>query len=64
MFGLDKARAAVESEGVYIGGWSLRQAIWPKKVQGEYGRLCNRTYPTIPTNTERVQLLAKTVSSM
>ena len=26
MFGFGEARAAVESEGVYIGGWSIKQA--------------------------------------
>ncbi|KAJ9634439.1 hypothetical protein H2204_006264 [Knufia peltigerae] len=28
------AREAVEAEGVLIGGWSLRRAMWPKTVDG------------------------------
>lgn len=31
MFDFNEARAAVEAEGVYIGGWSLKQAIMPSK---------------------------------
>ena len=31
MFGFDEARSAVEAEGVYIGGWSLKQAVIPEK---------------------------------
>jgi hypothetical protein len=31
MFKLNQARAAIESEGVYIGGWDIKQAIWPSK---------------------------------
>ena len=30
MLGFDKARAAVEAEGVYVGGWSLKQAFTAK----------------------------------
>ena len=31
-------KAAVEAEGVYIGGWGLRNAIWPKLVDGHHGQ--------------------------
>jgi hypothetical protein len=31
MFKLNQARTAIESEGVYIGGWDIKQAIWPRK---------------------------------
>lgn len=34
MFNFKQARTEVESEGVYIGGWSLKQAIWPSKKAG------------------------------
>lgn len=34
MFGFQEARAAVEAEGVYIGGWSLKQAVVPEKNAG------------------------------
>jgi hypothetical protein len=30
-------RALVEAEGIYVGGWSLKRAIWPKKMNGVHG---------------------------
>lgn len=33
--GFNEDRAAVEAEGVYIGGWSLKRAFIPKKRGGE-----------------------------
>lgn len=34
MFDFNKKRAEVEAEGVFIGGWSLKKAIKPTKVDG------------------------------
>jgi hypothetical protein len=34
MFNFSEARAAVEKEGVYIGGWSLKQAFVPRRDAG------------------------------
>lgn len=31
------ARSAVEEEGVYIGGWSLKHVLFPKKKDGKHG---------------------------
>ena len=36
MFGFNEARAAVEAEGVYVGGWSLKNAVTRQKDAGEY----------------------------
>ena len=30
-------RVLVEAEGIYVGGWSLKRAIWPKKTNGVHG---------------------------
>jgi hypothetical protein len=38
MFGWQASKAAVEAEGIYIGGWGLRNAIWPKRVDGHHGQ--------------------------
>lgn len=27
-------RALVEAEGIYVGGWSIKRAMWPKKTNG------------------------------
>ncbi|KAK5118473.1 hypothetical protein LTR62_002988 [Meristemomyces frigidus] len=35
-FALDKA--VLESEGIYVGGWDPRGALWPKKVNGKTGK--------------------------
>lgn len=37
MFKFAEAKAAVESEGVHVGGWSLRQAIWPRREESQIG---------------------------
>jgi len=40
MLGLTASRetkAAVEAEGIYIGGYSIRRALWPKTVDGKHG---------------------------
>lgn len=37
MFGLQEKREAVEAEGVFIGGWSVKKAIAPKRVHGKIG---------------------------
>jgi hypothetical protein len=39
MFGFQQKRAAVEAEGVFIGGWSIRKAIAPTRVNGKIGTL-------------------------
>lgn len=31
-------RDALEQEGVYIGGWSFRNALFPKKLNGKHGK--------------------------
>lgn len=36
MFGFSEARAAIEAEGVYIGSWSLKNAVTRQKGSGEY----------------------------
>jgi hypothetical protein len=44
MLGWQSAKAAVEAEGIYIGGWDLRNAIWPNVVDGQHGEFilkCN-----------------------
>ena len=33
-----ETRTAVEAEGIYIGGWSIRRAMWPKTVDGKHGK--------------------------
>lgn len=30
-------RDALEQEGVYIGGWSFRNALMPRKLDGKHG---------------------------
>jgi hypothetical protein len=40
MFGFSEARAAVEAEGVYIGGWSFKNAVTRQKDAGEYTVTC------------------------
>lgn len=37
MFNWSASKAAVEAENIYIGGWSLRNAVWPKRVDGHHG---------------------------
>jgi hypothetical protein len=39
MFGFQEKRAAVEAEGVFIGGWSIRKAIAPTRINGKIGTL-------------------------
>lgn len=34
-------RDALEQEGVYIGGWSFRNALVPRKLNGKHGKYCN-----------------------
>ncbi|KAI1625629.1 major facilitator superfamily domain-containing protein [Exophiala viscosa] len=39
MFGLTafaETKASVEAEGIYIGGYSIRRALWPKTVDGKH----------------------------
>ncbi|KAK5206364.1 hypothetical protein LTR41_007802 [Exophiala xenobiotica] len=31
-----ETRTAAEAEGIYIGGWSVRRAMWPKTVNGKH----------------------------
>jgi hypothetical protein len=35
MFNLNHARAEVESEGVYIGGWSIKKALFTSRRDGQ-----------------------------
>jgi len=37
MANFQRSRAAVEAEGVFIGGWSIKQAFVPTKVDGHIG---------------------------
>lgn len=39
MFNLAVRRAALEEEGIFIGGWSPRYALAPKKVNGKHGKM-------------------------
>jgi hypothetical protein len=57
MFGFSEARAAVEAEGVYIGGWSLKNAVTRQKDAGEY--TITRGYVTSIMLTTAVQLKRK-----
>lgn len=38
----DEARRAVEAEGVYIGGWSIKNAFVPDKTRGNAAVPCER----------------------
>lgn len=38
MANFQRSRAAVETEGVFIGGWSIKQAFVPTKVDGHIGQ--------------------------
>ncbi|KAK2779471.1 hypothetical protein FQN52_003758 [Onygenales sp. PD_12] len=39
-------RAAVEQEGVYVGGWSTKHVLWPEKVDGKHNSAEDRTTQT------------------
>lgn len=38
MFGWQAAKAAVEAEGIYVGGWDLRNVFWAKRLDGHHGQ--------------------------
>ena len=54
------ARRAVEAEGVLIGGWSLRRAMWPKTKDGVHGELTVKSTVKIPRILIASQIAVKT----
>jgi len=38
MTSFNRSRDALEHEGVYIGGWSLKNVLLPKKLNGLHGK--------------------------
>lgn len=38
MFNFREERAEYEKEGVFIGGWGIKNVLWPKKTNGVHGK--------------------------
>jgi hypothetical protein len=37
MFSFSQNKAALESEGIFVGGWEPRGVLVPRKIDGKHG---------------------------
>jgi len=36
-FSFSSGKRQLEKEGIFIGGWGVKNILWPRKVNGKHG---------------------------
>lgn len=64
IFGLREKREAVEAEGVFIGGWSIKKAVAPQRIGGKIGEYLSPSFDSHASLTKYEQKAVRTAPSM